>query len=71
VYCHSDFFGLHVPESSTGAFDLYGWQLLWMIGLALGSIYAQTDPLPAFLRQDKRRWAGRVEQSHICETGVA
>jgi hypothetical protein len=42
VYCHSDFFGLHVPESSTGAFDLYGWQLLWMIGLALGSIYAES-----------------------------
>jgi hypothetical protein len=42
VYSHSDFFGLHVPESSTGAFDLYGWQLLWMIGLALGSIYAES-----------------------------
>jgi len=41
VYHHSDFFGLHVPVSSTGAFDLYGWQLLWMIGLALGSMYAE------------------------------
>jgi hypothetical protein len=42
VYNHTDFFGLHVPESSTGAFDLYGWQLLWMIGLALGSIHAES-----------------------------
>jgi hypothetical protein len=42
VYRHSDFFGLRVPESSTGAFDLYGWQLLWMIGLALGSIHAES-----------------------------
>jgi hypothetical protein len=31
VYRHTDLFGLQVPESSTGAFDLYGWQLLWMI----------------------------------------
>ena len=31
-----------MPESSTGAFDLYGWQLLWMLGLALGSIYAES-----------------------------
>ena len=38
---HSDFFGLHVPQSSTGAFDLYGWQLLWIVGLALGSICAK------------------------------
>jgi hypothetical protein len=42
VYGHSDFLGLHVPESSTGAFDLYGWQLLWMLGLALGSVHAES-----------------------------
>ena len=24
-----------------GAFDLFGWQLLWMVGLALGTIYAE------------------------------
>jgi hypothetical protein len=42
LYHHLVFFGLHVPESSTGAFDLYGWQLLWMIGLALGTIYAES-----------------------------
>jgi hypothetical protein len=42
VYSRSDFFGLHVPQSSTGSFDLYGWQMLWMIGLALGSMYAES-----------------------------
>ena len=42
VYRHTDFFGLHVPQSSTGAFDLYGWQLLWMVGLAFGSMYAES-----------------------------
>jgi hypothetical protein len=40
LYTRGDIFGLSVPENSTGAFDLYGWQLLWMVGLALGSIYA-------------------------------
>jgi hypothetical protein len=47
VYRHSDFFGLHVPESSTGAFDLYGWQLLWMLGLALGSTYESFSAAPS------------------------
>ena len=40
LYRHIDLFGLGVPENSTGAFDMYAWQLLWMVGLALGSIYA-------------------------------
>lgn len=40
LYVQGDIFGLSVPENSTGAFDLYGWQLLWMVGLALGDIYA-------------------------------
>jgi hypothetical protein len=47
VYRHSDFFGLRVPESSTGAFDLYGWQLLWMLGLALGSTYESLSAAPS------------------------
>lgn len=38
VYRHVNLFGLNVPETSTGAFDLYAWQLLWIVGLALGSI---------------------------------
>jgi hypothetical protein len=40
LYRHGDLFGLLVPENSTGAFDLYAWQLLWMVGLALGAMYA-------------------------------
>ena len=40
IYRHVDLFGLAVPQNSTGAFDLYAWQLLWLVGLALGSIYA-------------------------------
>ena len=42
LYTHVDLFGLGVPENSTGAFDLYGWQLLWIVGLSLGSIYADS-----------------------------
>lgn len=40
IYRHVDLFGLHVPETSTGAFDSYAWQFLWIAGLALGSVYA-------------------------------
>ena len=41
IYRQGDFFGLAVPENATGAFNLYGWQFLWMVGLALGT----TTPL--------------------------
>lgn len=33
-------FGIPVPFDSTGAFDIYGWQLLWIVGLALGTLNA-------------------------------
>ena len=39
--CSSDLFGISVPLDSAGAFDTYAWQLLWMVGLALGSINAE------------------------------
>ena len=42
VYTRVHVFGIRVPEDSTGAFDLYGWQLLWMVALALGVIYADS-----------------------------
>jgi hypothetical protein len=42
IYRHVNLFGLSVPEASTGAFDVYAWQLLWMVGLALGTIYAES-----------------------------
>src|ERR1700761_1958178 len=41
IYRHVNLFGLSVPEASTGAFDVYAWQLLWMVGLALGTINAE------------------------------
>lgn len=47
LYMHIDIPGLAVPENSTGAFDMYGWQFLWMTGLALGSIYADSILAPA------------------------
>jgi len=40
VHTHFDMMHLGVPEDSTGAFDTYAWQLLWIVALALGSIYA-------------------------------
>lgn len=42
IYRHVNLFGLSVPETSTGAFDSYAWQLLWMVGLGLGTIYAES-----------------------------
>lgn len=42
VYRHVNLFGLAVPESSTGAFDVYAWQMLWIAGIALGDIYADS-----------------------------
>lgn len=42
VYRHVNLFGVTVPENSTGAFDLFGWQLLWIVGLALGTMYAES-----------------------------
>ena len=41
LYRQGDLFGLAVPENATGSFNLWGWQLLWMVGLALGT----TTPL--------------------------
>ncbi len=43
IYRHIDVFGLGVPETSTGAFDSYAWQFLWIVGLALGSLYATSS----------------------------
>ncbi len=52
LYRHVVLFGLAVPESSTGAFDLYAWQLLWMAGLALGSINAERVAPPPDMPED-------------------
>ncbi len=47
LYKNVNLFGLSVPENSIGAFDLYGWQLLWIVGLAMGTIYAESLVEPA------------------------
>jgi len=36
-----DLTGLPVPFSETGAFETFGWQLLWIFGLWLGSTHAR------------------------------
>lgn len=53
IYRHVNVFGLSVPETSTGAFDLYAWQLLWMAGLALGSINADRIAPPPDAPEDE------------------
>ena len=42
VYAAAAHFGFPIPLNETGAFDLFGWQFLWTIGLCLGSIKAST-----------------------------
>lgn len=46
AWMHQHFhpFGIVVPQDSTGAFNLYGWQLLWISGLALGSVSGHPPP---------------------------
>lgn len=45
-YDHVNLFGLAVPRDSTGAFDMWGWQFLWIVGLAAGTaIAARKAPL--------------------------
>lgn len=60
VYDHSHLFGIVVPKTSTGAFDLWGWQLLWMAGLALGSVSGHPpegrSPLSVIGLHVPRRW---------------
>lgn len=53
LYRQGNLFGLSVPENSTGAFDIYAWQLLWIAGLALGSIYA--DSVAGLPQGDNRK----------------
>lgn len=36
--------GLPVPFRETGAFETFGWQLLWVFGLWLGSTHARIPP---------------------------
>jgi hypothetical protein len=46
-------FGLTIPLSATGSFDLFGWQFMWLLGLYCGVRWSK-DELPASL------WAKRA-----------
>jgi hypothetical protein len=46
-------FGLHVPLNATGAFDLFAWQFMWLVGLYCGVRWAQ-GTLPV------EKWSRRV-----------
>jgi hypothetical protein len=45
-------FGLSVPLNEMGAFDLWAWQLLWVVGLSCGARWAKDDlPLEAWAKR--------------------
>jgi hypothetical protein len=45
-------FGLQIPLSEMGAFDLWAWQLWWLVGLWLGVRWAKKDlPLEVWARK--------------------
>jgi hypothetical protein len=46
-------FGLHIPLNATGAFDLFAWQFMWLVGLYCGARWSKND-LPV------EKWAGRM-----------
>ena len=46
-------FGLRIPLNATGAFDLFAWQLMWLVGLYAGTRWARND-LPV------EAWAGSM-----------
>jgi hypothetical protein len=46
-------FGLQLPLNATGAFDLFAWQFLWLVGIYCGARWAQ-DALPV------ENWSRRV-----------
>ncbi len=46
-------FGVHIPLSATGAFDLFAWQFMWLVGLYCGVRWSKDD-LPA------EKWARRM-----------
>jgi hypothetical protein len=46
-------FGLQIPLNEMGAFDLWAWQFLWVLGLWFGTRWAQ-DNMPV------RKWAAKL-----------
>jgi hypothetical protein len=53
---------MHVPLAATGAFNLFAWQLVWIVGLWLGAASA-TDGLPL---HKLTRWAFPVAVAVCC-----
>jgi len=51
--CSTQVFGLHIPLSATGSFDLFAWQFMWLVGIYCGSRWAKND-LPV------EQWARRI-----------
>jgi hypothetical protein len=40
--------GFPLPNAAIGAFDIFAWQLLWVLGLWMGATHAKTKQAPAF-----------------------
>lgn len=51
--------GLHVPVpfDETGSFDTFAWQLLWVVGLALGASRQAPDARPLQIAPRLARWS--------------
>jgi hypothetical protein len=49
----TQFFGLRIPLNATGAFDLFAWQFMWLVGLYCGARWSKND-LPV------ETWARRI-----------
>jgi hypothetical protein len=48
----SHHFGLQIPLNEMGAFDLWAWQFLWLLGIWVGVRWAKDDlPLSEFARK--------------------
>ena len=48
----SHYFGLRIPLHEMGSFDLWAWQLLWVVGLWMGVSWAKEElPLSRLARQ--------------------
>src|SRR5712672_2893256 len=48
----TQFFGLRIPLNATGAFDLFAWQFMWLVGLYCGASWSKNYlPVKAWARR--------------------
>jgi len=48
----TQFFRLRIPLNATGAFDLFAWQFMWLVGLYCGASWSKNDlPVKAWARR--------------------